>query len=65
LKYDSGKVNDKGKPIINKNELRCIDSLKFLSSSLENLSKNSEIDQFKELSKYFPKEHLKLIPKKN
>jgi intergrase/recombinase len=63
LKYDSGKVNDKGEPIINKIELRFIDSFKFLSSSLKK-SKNLEKDQLKELSKHFPKEHLNLITKK-
>jgi hypothetical protein len=64
LKYDSGKVNNKGEPIINKTELRFIDSFKFVSSSLEKLSTNLEEDQFKELSKYFPKEHLNMITKK-
>ena len=64
LKYDSGKVNDKRRPIINKIELRFIDSFKFLSSSLDNLSRNLEKDQFKELAKFFPKEHLDLLIKK-
>ena len=37
MKYDSGKVNDTGLPIINKIELRFIDYFKFVSSSLEKL----------------------------
>ena len=40
-------------------KLRFIDSFKFLSSSLDKLSKNLEKDQFKELAKYFPKEQSK------
>jgi len=45
-------------------ELRFVDSFKFLSSSLDKLTKNLGKDQFKELSKYFPKEHLNLITRK-
>jgi hypothetical protein len=45
-------------------ELRFMDSFKFLSSSLDKLAKNLEKDQFKELSKYFSKEHLDLITRK-
>jgi hypothetical protein len=45
-------------------ELRFIDSFKFLSSSLDKLAKNLNKDQFKELSKYFSKEHLDLITRK-
>ena len=64
LKYDFGQVDDKGLRIINVIELRFIDSFKFLSSSLDKLSKNLKPSQFKELSKYFPKEYLDLITKK-
>ena len=64
MKYDFGEVKDKRPLIINKIELRFIDSFKFLFSSLEKLSKHLKIGQFKELSKYFPKEHLDLINKK-
>lgn len=39
-------------------ELRFIDSFIFLSSSVDKLSKNLEKNQFKVLSKYFPKEHI-------
>ena len=45
-------------------ELRFVDSFKFLSSSLDKLAKNIGKDQFKELYKYFPKEHLDLITRK-
>jgi hypothetical protein len=45
-------------------ELRFIDSFKFLSSSLDKLSKNLRKDQFFELSKYFSKEHLDLVTRK-
>jgi hypothetical protein len=64
LKYNSGKIDDKGRPIINRIELRFTDSFKFLSISLDKLSKNLEKDQFKELAKFFPKEHLDLLTKK-
>jgi hypothetical protein len=64
LRYDTGELNDKGNPIFNTIELRFIDSFKFLSSSLDKLAKNLRKDQFKELSKYFPKEHLDLITRK-
>ena len=56
LRYDS--VDDDGLPIKKTIELRFVDSFRFLSSSLDKLSKNLEKDQFKELSKYIPKEHL-------
>jgi len=42
LKYDSGEVEDKGLPFINKIELRFTYSFKFLFSSLGKLSKNLE-----------------------
>ncbi|KAF0746180.1 Uncharacterized protein FWK35_00028330, partial [Aphis craccivora] len=52
-------------------ELRFIDSLKFLSSSLEKLTNNLRNDsklnlrnKFKELSKYVPKKHLDLVTRK-
>jgi hypothetical protein len=64
LKYDSGKVSDKGQLIIYEIELRFIDSFRFMASWLENLSKNLEKHQFVELSKYFPKDYLDLITRK-
>ena len=64
MKYDSGKVNDKGQPIRNTIELRLIDSFKFLPSSLDKLSKNLEKDPFIESAKYFPEELLNLLTRK-
>jgi hypothetical protein len=64
LKYNSGKIYDKEQPIINKIELRLIDSFKFLSSSLDKLSRDLEKDKLIELAKYFPREHLNLLTKK-
>jgi hypothetical protein len=64
LKCKAGQIDNKGRTIINKIELRFIDSFKFLSSSLDKLSKNLEKDQFKELAKFFPKEHLDLLTRK-
>ncbi|KAE9524407.1 hypothetical protein AGLY_015128, partial [Aphis glycines] len=54
----------KGKEIKLKTELRFIDSFKFLSSSLDKLTNNLEKHQFKDLSKYFPEEHLNLVTRK-
>jgi hypothetical protein len=64
IKYETGEKNKLGFPITNYIELRFIDSFKFLSSSLDKLSKNVRKDQFFELSKYFPKEHLDLVTRK-
>jgi hypothetical protein len=64
LKYDSRNVDNKGKLIINYIQLRFIDSFKLMSSSLDKLSKNLKQEQFKVLSKYFPREHLDLITRK-
>jgi len=44
--------------------LRFIDAFKFLSSSLDKLPKNLGKDQFIELAKYFPREHLDLLTRK-
>ncbi|KAE9522748.1 hypothetical protein AGLY_016857 [Aphis glycines] len=54
----------KGKEIKLKTELRFIDSFKFLSNSLDKLANNLEKHQFKDLSKYFPEEHLNLVTRK-
>lgn len=52
------------KKVVLNTECRLIDSLKFLSSFLNKLTKNLEIHQFKELSKYFPKKYLNLDTRK-
>ena len=57
-------VDDDGLPMKKTSELRFIDSFKLLPSSLDKLSKNLEKDQFKELPKYNPKEHLDLVTRK-
>ncbi|KAL4153215.1 hypothetical protein QTP88_001048 [Uroleucon formosanum] len=65
------KVTRKGKEIVLYTELRFIDSFKFLPSSLDKLTNNLRNDsklnlrnKFKELSKYFPEEHLDLVTRK-
>lgn len=45
-------------------KLRFIDSFKFLSASLDNLSQNLQKEQFRELSKFFPNHLLDLVTKK-
>jgi hypothetical protein len=64
LRYDSGKINEKRQPIINKIELRFLDSFRFMPSSLDKLSKNLKKEQFKELPKFFSEEHLDLLTRK-
>jgi hypothetical protein len=61
LEYETGELNELGYLITKTVELRFIDSLKFLPSTFDKLSKNLKKDQFKELSKYFQKEHLDLV----
>ena len=46
-------VNEEGKEINVKHELRFIDSLRFMASSLDNLSSNLKIDQFVNWKKYY------------
>ena len=45
-------VNKEGKKVNVKRELRFIESLKFIASSLDKLSSNLKIDQFVHLKKY-------------
>ncbi|KAL4121384.1 hypothetical protein QTP88_013907 [Uroleucon formosanum] len=67
-----GKGKDKkDKEIVIFTELRFIDSFKFLPSSLDKLTNNLRNDsklnlrnKFKELSTFFPKEHLELVTRK-
>ena len=47
-----------------KRELRFIDSLRFMASSLDKLSSNLKIDQFVNLKKYFSGNQLSLLLRK-
>ena len=46
-------VNEEGKDVNVKRELRFIDSLRFMASSFDKLSSNLKIDQFFDLKKYY------------
>ena len=53
-------VNKEGKEVNVKRELRFIDSLKFMASSVDKLSRNLKIDQFVNLRKYYSDNQLSL-----
>ena len=57
-------VNEEGKEVNVKRELRFIDSLRFMASSLDKLSSNLKIDQFVNLKKYYSSNQLSLLLKK-
>ena len=57
-------VNKEGKDINVKRELRFIDSLKFMASSLDKLASNLKIDQFVNLKKYYSGNQLSLLLRK-
>ena len=46
-------MNEEGEEANAKRELRFIDSLRFMASSLDKLSNNLKIDQFVNLKKYY------------
>ena len=46
-------MNEEGKEVNVKRELRFIDSLRFMASSLDKRSSNLKIDQFVNLKKYY------------
>ena len=54
-------VNKEGKEVNVKRELRFIDSLRFMASSLDKLSSNLKIDQFVNLMKYYSGNQLSLF----
>ena len=54
-------VNKEGKEVNVKRELRFIDILRFIASSLGNLSSNLNIDQFVNLKKYYSGNQLSLL----
>ena len=57
-------VKEKGKEVNVKRELRYIDSLRFIASSLDKLSSNLKIDQFVNLKKYYSGNQLILLLRK-
>ena len=57
-------MNEDGKEINVKRELRFIDSLRFMASSLDKLSSNLKIAQFVNLKKYYSGNQLSLLLRK-
>ena len=57
-------IDKEGKKVNVKRDLRFIDSLRFMSSSLDKLSSNLEIDQIMNLNKYYSGNHLSLLLRK-
>ena len=57
-------VNEEEKEVNVKRELRFIDSLRFMASSLDKLSSNLKIDQFVNLKKYYSGQQLSLLLRK-
>ena len=57
-------VNKEGRKVNVKRELRFIDSLRFMASSLNKLSSNLKIDQFVNLMKYYSGNQLSLLLRK-
>ena len=54
-------VNKEGEEVNVKRELRFIDSLRFMVSSLDKLSRNRKIDQFVNFKKYYSGNQLSLL----
>ena len=57
-------MNEEGKEVNVKRELRFIDSLRFMASSHDKLSSNLKIDQFVNLKKYYCGNQLSLLLRK-
>ena len=58
-------MNEEVKEVNVKRELRFIDSLRFMASSLVKLSSNFKIDQFVNLKKYYSGNQLSLLLRKD
>ena len=58
-------VNEEGKGVNVKRELRFIVSLRFMASSIDKLSSNLKIDQFVNLKKYYSGNQLSLSLRKD
>ena len=63
-KQQTPTTNEEGKEVNVKRELRFIDSLRFMASSLDKLSSNLKINQFVNLKKYFSGNQLSLLLRK-
>ena len=57
-------MNEEGKEVNVKRELRFIDSLRFMASNLDKLSSNLKIYQFVNLRKYYSGNQLSLLSRK-
>ena len=57
-------MNEEGKEVNVKRELRFIVSLRFMASSLDKLSSNLKIDQFVNLKKYYSDNQFSLLLRK-
>ena len=57
-------MNEEGKEVDVKRELRFIDSLRFMVSNHDKLSSNLKIDQFVNLKKYYNGNQLSLLLRK-
>ena len=57
-------VNEEGKEVNVKGELRFVDSLRFMASSLDKLSSNLKINQIVNLKKYYRGNQLSLLLRK-
>ena len=58
-------MNEEGKEVNVKRELRFIDSLRFMASSRDKLSSNMKIEQFVNLKKYYSGNQLSLLLRKD
>ena len=64
VKDENGGEREEEKEVVITKELRFIDSMKFMNSSLDKLVKNLTDDDFKNTDKYFDGEQLELVKRK-